>query len=99
MVRSPEVFLKIWAVCLVSFFLIAVKRELISTSNVAAVASPLHSAGSRRTHSLGLYATESLTQLDDPPGRAANVEYEVGYTNYFCTCALFSSFFFVRWPV
>ena len=84
MVRSLEVFLKLWAVCLVFFFLIAVKRELISKSNVAAVASPLYMAGSRRTDSLELYSTESQTQLDDPPGRAANMEYEVGYTNHFC---------------
>ena len=85
MVRSLEVFLKLWAVCLVFFFLIAVKRELISKSNVAAVASPLYMAGSRRTDSLELYSTESQTQLDDPPGRAANMEYEVGCTNHFCT--------------
>ena len=85
MVRSLEVFLKLWAVCLVFFFLIAVKRELISKSNVAAVTSPLYMAGSRRTDSLELYSTESQTQLDDPPGRAANMEYEVGYTNHFCT--------------
>ena len=84
MVRSLEVFLKLWAVCLVFFFLIAVKRELISKSNVAAVASPLYMAGSRRTDSLELYSTESQTQLDDPPGRAANMEYEVGYTNSVC---------------
>ena len=90
MVRSPEVFLKIWAVCLVSFFLIAVKKELISTSNVAAVASPLPSAGSRQIDSLGLYATESPTQLDDPPGRAAIMQYEVSYINYFCTFPLLS---------
>ena len=90
MVRSLELFLKLWAVCLVFFFLIAVKRELISKSNVAAVASPLYSAGSRRTDSLESYSTESQTQLDDPPGRAANMEHEVGYTNHFCICALFS---------
>ena len=90
MMRSLEVFLKLWAICLVFFFLIAVKRELISKSNVAAVTSPLHSAGSHRTDSLELYATESLTQLDDPPGRAANMEYEVCYTNHFCIFALLS---------
>ena len=90
MMRSLEVFLKLWAICLVFFFLIAVKRELISKSNVAAVASPLHSAGSHRTDSLELYATESLTQLDDPTGRAANMEYEVCYTNHFCIFALLS---------
>ena len=102
MMRSLEVFLKLWATCLVFFFLIAVKRELISKSNVAAVASPLHSASSHRTDSLELYATESMTQLDDPPGRAANMEYEVGYTIslgytisflYLCFIFMLRSFF------
>lgn len=83
MLRSAEVFLKIWAVCLATFFVIIAKRELMSSSNAAVVASPVNSADGRRTRSLGFSATWPTAQLvNSLLEKVANLEYEVDFIKF-----------------
>ena len=90
MLRWAEVFLKIWAICLATFFVINVKRELIS-SNMDVVASPLHSGDSHRTHGLGMSATMLVNILLK---KVAYLENEVNFYKDFKICELEAFMFY-----
>ena len=79
MLRWAEVFLKIWAVCLATFFVITVNRELIS-SNVDVVASPVYLGDSHRTQGLGMSAMKLVNTLLK---KVAYLENEVNFLQRF----------------
>ena len=82
MLRSAEVFLKVWAVCLATSFVIIANRELMS-SNFAVVASPVHSADGRRPLSVGMSAEVQL--VDTLLEKVAHLENEVNLITLVCT--------------
>ena len=90
MLRWAEVFLKIWAVCLATFFVITVNRELIS-SNVDVVASPVHSGDSHRTQGLGMSAMKLVNTLLK---KVAYLENEVNFYKDFKICELEAFMFY-----
>lgn len=97
MLRSAEVFLRVWAVCLATVFVFIAKRELMSSSNVAVVASPIHSA-ERRTRSLGKSATAQL--VDTLLEKVANLENEVNYSIWVFDHTLsYFILYLARWPM